>query len=137
MAGERKEVRETFVELLYPGSLFAEDESRKVAGRDPQAVAKKYPKCFAFRFYDLITRRVVVGGQEKQVSTSRLDVSPTYYPNGQPLTVADVKRSVPKSEILVSNMEGNGWKKVVQTRCGNFQPLEKGDVILEVTHAGE
>jgi hypothetical protein len=32
--------------------------------------------------------------------------------------------------ILQKNMQNNGYKKVVKTRVGTFQPLEKGDKIL-------
>ncbi len=44
--------------------------------------------------------------------------------------VADVERLDGDHSILLSNMRGNGWERVVLTRRGNFQPLESGDVVL-------
>lgn len=125
MAEETK----TYVELLYPGSLFAEDEQVVVKERNAEKVAKKYRQCFAFRFYDLTTAEVSVDGVRRVVSGERKNVSPLYYPGAKSYTLAEVKR-LPDSRILASNMECNGWKRVVKTRRGNFQPLNKTDVIL-------
>jgi uncharacterized protein YcnI len=49
---------------------------------------------------------------------------------GKAMTVDEVKAEVPNSRTLVSNMQGNGWDKVVKTRCGNFQPLTSLDTIV-------
>ncbi len=49
------------------------------------------------------------------------------------MSLAEVKEELPAEKILISNMEGNGYKYVVKTIRGNFQPFEKKDKIL-VSH---
>jgi hypothetical protein len=119
------EVTKTYVTLWYPGSFMSEDETVEVKTRDPKAIAKKYPRCFAFEFYDRVETEVTVGGEKKTVGSSPRNKSPKYFPSGKTFTVAEVKEKVPDSRILVSNMECNGWGTVVKTRCGNFQPFDK------------
>lgn len=46
------------------------------------------------------------------------------------MNVDEVKAEVPNSDILVGNMQRNGWDRVVKTRCGNFQPLTSLDTII-------
>ena len=55
--------------------------------------------------------------------------SGTYY-FGRVMTVSDVRKEVPNSDILISNMGGNGWKKVIRTRRGNFQPFGLEDKVV-------
>jgi hypothetical protein len=118
-----KETTNTYVELLYPGTFFSEKEVVKVSEREPEKIAKKYPKAFAFKFYDLTSVEVVVDGEKRVVSGKRKNESPTYYPDGDLFNAKQLSQ-LPGMDILVSNMKGNGWKRVVRTRCGNFQPFE-------------
>lgn len=55
----------------------------------------------------------------------------TYY--GKILTLDDVKALEPKGHhmLLLIQMEINKYDKVVRTICGNFQPLDKNDVVVE------
>ena len=61
--------------------------------------------------------------------------SRTYYlPHCKVETLAEVKkRNDPRESILLTNMECNGYKKIVTTTKGWkwTQPFEKGDVLLE------
>jgi hypothetical protein len=125
------EIRKTYVELLYPGVFLPEESVVEVNERDPEAIAAKYPNAFCFKFFDLIETEVIVGGQKKRVTTSRLNESKRYYPNAKLLSQADVKRLGPEYRTLLSNMECNEWPTVVQCNRGNFQPFESGDTILE------
>ena len=127
MTGEQTN---TYVEILYPGSFYPEESVLKVKTRAPEEIARKYPKAFAFRFYDLTQKEVTVDGQKRTVSGQEKNKTGRYYPEAQLFTVAGLKALPGDYEILISNMECNGWKHVVQTRRGNFQPFEKGDVIL-------
>ena len=120
----------TFVEVLYPGSFYPEESVHKVKARNPNAIAEKYPKAFCFQFYDVVQKRIVVDGEEQLVSGKRKNKSGRYYPDAALFTVAGLKRLPGDYSILISNMEGNGWSRVVRTRCGNFQPFEEGDHIL-------
>jgi hypothetical protein len=62
--------------------------------------------------------------------------SPMYYLGGKVETLEEVKaRNNPRDEILVQNMEGNGWSRiVVNTNSWRWtQPLEDGAVVLDYT----
>ena len=126
----KREVTKTYVELFYPGTLFAENERHLVKKRDANGIAKKYPGAFSFQFYDLTSKPVNVDGVERIVAGHRKKVSPKYYPGGTILTAEDVKSMAGDHKILLSNMVGNGWERIVRCRTGNFQPFEKGDVVL-------
>lgn len=122
----------TYVRVFYPGVLFAEDDTFKVGRRSPQRIARKYKNCFSFYFFDRIEKPTKVGGQKKVVTTSELNKSPHYFPNGELFTVEKLKKLTGDYKILISNMEINNWPVVVKTRCGNFQPFEKKDKILVI-----
>jgi hypothetical protein len=124
------EATNTFVEILYPGSFMPEESVHKVKERDPERIAKSYPKAFCFEFYDVVQNRITVDGEEQTVSGKRKNKSGRYYPGATVFTTEDLKKLPEDFSILISNMECNGWTRVVRTRRGNFQPLEKGDHIL-------
>lgn len=118
-------IKKTYVEFVYPGSFMNEYSSQEVKSRDAEV---ELPKgAFAYRFFDHET--VKVGN--KTFTGDRSNVSGLTYVDGEVLSVEDVKKSVPNSRTLVSNMEGNGWDYVVKTKRGNFQPLEKGDSVTQ------
>lgn len=57
-----------------------------------------------------------------------------YYLGGTIETIEDVRqRNDPKESILLSNMESNGWERiVVNTNSWKIvQPLKDGDVLLD------
>lgn len=60
--------------------------------------------------------------------------SPFYWLGGTVETLADVKaRATEKDSILISNMECNGWRKII-TNTNSYrwtQPLGKTDVVLD------
>ena len=58
--------------------------------------------------------------------------SGVYYLGGRILTLADVKREMPKETTLISNMECNGYKRVVvnDNSWRTVQHLRDGDTVL-------
>jgi hypothetical protein len=61
--------------------------------------------------------------------------SGTYFLGGRIETVETIaKRRDPKERILLDNMRGNGWEKVVinDNSYRWTQPLRHGDVVLEL-----
>lgn len=117
-------MQKTYVESLYPGAFVSETKVIPVDSRD--ATKFQAPKgCFGFRFFD---REEVVSGDEVLVGKPKNYSGIHYF--GRAMTLDDVKREVPNSDILVRNMQGNGWDLVVKTRCGNFQPLTSLDTIV-------
>ncbi len=118
------------VMFFYPGSLFPETEAQRVRSRDPKKTI--VPKtAFGFQFFDVIERKATREDGQELTDREVVDKSGMYYPGGEAFTAAQVKRLAGNNRILLSNMSANGWKKVVQTRCGNFQPLNTDDVILK------
>jgi len=125
------EVTKTYVEYMYPGSFMSEYESHVAENRDPKKL--NVPKsAFGFKFYDQTSKKIKIDGKEQTAWGARKKESGIYYPSGQVFT-AETLRALKDGQaydILIYNMECNGWKQVVRTRRGNFQPLETNDVIL-------
>jgi hypothetical protein len=114
----------TYVKIYYPGILFSEDEVVEVDHRDGEKIAKKYKNAYAFRFYDQAREDVVIDGCTQTVFGEERNSGKTCYPGGEVLTLADVKRLPGDYKILIGNMKCNGYKKVVRSRLGNFQPFD-------------
>jgi hypothetical protein len=49
---------------------------------------------------------------------------------GTAYTAEEVEALEGDHRILLSNMRGNGWPEIVQTRRGNWQPVDAGDIVL-------
>ena len=114
-----------FVEFSYPGIFFSEYSHEEIAERKPELVT--VPEgAFAYRFYD--QEHTVVDGK-LQTGKCKNYSGFTYF--GKAYTLEKVKQQFPQHTILIRNMEGNGWDRVVQTRRGNWQPLEEGDTVIE------
>lgn len=114
-----------YVELLYAGIFMSETNEKKVKKRDHTKI--KAPKdCFGYRFFsreETDSNGEILKGKKKNYSG--------YYYFGEVYTKEDVEKYVDNPRILLSNMSGNGYDKVVKTRLGNFQPFYTGkDVIL-------
>lgn len=113
-----------FVKFSYPGIIVGHSHE-EIAERKPELVT--VPKeAFAYRFYDqeqTIVNGELIGGECKNYSRF------TYF--GKVYTLEKVKMLFPHLTILISNMECNGLNKVVQTRGGNWFPLEEGDIVIE------
>lgn len=116
-----KEITETYVEIWYPGIIFAENDTVKVNHRSPTEIAEKYPDSYAFQFYDINSTTVVVDGKSSTVKGYRKNISPLYYPGGKICTKIDIASEFGESSILYSNMDSNKWDTIVKTRCGNYQ----------------
>lgn len=117
-----------YVEFLYAGSFTADYRTEEVGHADP-ALIEVPDGAYAFRFFDI--REIDDGGTV--LRSDRLNKSMTFYPDGVLATVEQA-REMPNSQILVSNMEGNGWPAVVFSRYGNFpQPFNPAkDLIIRL-----
>lgn len=123
--------RHTYVTFFYRGSFVDDTETRPADSRDPHQV--DVPEAaFGFRFFD----RVEGEAEGVTVRSDALDLSPMYYVGARAYTLAEVRATVPDSRILVRNMEGNGWDRVIRTRAGNFKPFEASDVLLGEADGG-
>lgn len=113
-----------FVEWFYPGSFVSETSAEEVPDRSPPKY--KHGAAYGYRHF---SQTIIEQDGEKLVGP-RKDVSPmTYY--GEILTLDQVK-ALPGDDyrILISNMECNGWDRVVRTVRGNFYNLKDGDTVV-------
>lgn len=122
---------------LYPGSFFPEEgRPVEIPDADPQTAiaAIPDPKWFALDVRTRRQKRWTDGdGGEMWHTASELSRYRIYV--GEELTEEDVKRLDGDHSILLANMRGNGWERIVRTRQGNFQPVERGDVVLSTAEA--
>lgn len=128
-------MKKHFVTFFSPGTFIAETSSREVESWDVKAatdlartIKERYGATpYGFQF----TTRERGADDFNSRETER---SPMYYLGGTILTLQDVKdRNDPKDSILISNMEYNGWERIIQNDNSwrSVQPLHEGDEILE------
>ena len=124
--GDTREIE--YVEFAYHGVIVSDMSSKEVKSRDIKAL--EIPEgAYAFRFYTILETDVKRGNKLVTTSSSRLDVSPWYYPGGEVLCLGDVQARYPDQNILMQNMRGNSIKQVVRTRHGGFMPMYPGDKV--------
>lgn len=112
-----------YVEFFYCGILVSETEAKQIKSRKEEF---KIPKgSYGCRYFD---REEVKRGGETLIGKKK-NYSGMYY-LGKTMSLEEVKEEFPRENILIRNMEGNGWKHVVKTRMGNFQPFHKRDRII-------
>lgn len=126
-----------FVTFYSPGTFVHEQTTRPIDRWDVEAakvmastIVERYGATpFAFEF----TTR---GRGEYDLDSRVVDRSCMYYLGGKIETLEEIKaRNDPKERILVANMEGNGWPRVLvnENSWRVVKHLEDGDVILNYT----
>lgn len=127
-------VTKHFVTFYSPGTFCAEESTKPieswdtaVALRMASSVTERHnAKPYAFTF---TTRSRGDSDLDSKV-TAR---SPLYYFGVKVETLAEIEaRRDPNDRILIANMRGNGWPRVVTTTSGwkATMPLRDGDVVL-------
>jgi len=115
-------MNKTYVEFFYPGAFVSETSTCEVTDRSP--VTDVPVGVYGYRFFSRSEVEVdgeVLTGADKDHSGI------TYF--GEVMSLDDVAK-LPRTEILQSNMRGNGWASVVRTVRGNFQPINERDIVL-------
>lgn len=125
-----------FVTFYSPGTFVAEETTMEIDSWDidkavemARGIRERYNAApYGFRFST--RERGWDDFNSKLIKNSGL-----YWLGGKVETLEEVKaRATDKDRILVSNMEGNGHKKIV-TNTNSWRwtmPLEDGDVVLDV-----
>lgn len=124
-----------FVEFLSPGTFVAESTTKPIDSWDVETavlmaadIKERYGATpYGFRF---LTKSRGPDDLDSKVTAK----SPgTYYLGGKIETLEQVKaRNDPKDRILIANMEGNGYDRIV-TNDNSWswtRPLGKDDVVL-------
>jgi len=122
-----------FVTFNSPGTLFSEQTEMLIDSWDVNAavemskgITERYnAKPYAF-FFTTRSRG------ERDLDSKEIKRSGQYFLGGRTLTLKEVKAEMPDERILIGNMEGNKWKKVVISENGwrSCHPLMDGDVVL-------
>jgi hypothetical protein len=111
-----------YAEYMYPGLLVAETQTVPIG--DPNHVDAPDAPVSSVGYRTFARTIAVVDGEECRGEPR--DHSPwTYF--GKEMTLADVKRERPNERILISNMHGNGYARVVMTNAGATYPLRDDD----------
>jgi len=130
-------MQQHFVTFLSPGTFLCEETCLPINSWDvPTAVematgvSERYGATpFAFYF---TTRERGPDDLDSKESAK----SPRYYLGGEIRTLEQVQTDdKPDEKILVSNMEGNGWGRIITNRNSwrITQPLNDGDIVLDYT----
>lgn len=106
----------------YPGAFFPEEGVIEVDNRDTRPDDDS--RAYAFEFFD----RECVEANGEILLGARKNESPRYF-FGEELTAAQALKGA--SEILKSNIEGNGYKRLVRTKRGQIFPLGANDEVLK------
>lgn len=127
-------MQQHFVTFYSPGTFIAETTQQQIASWDvnqamkmAHAITERYGATpYGFRF---TTRERA----DDELDSKVVAQSPTYFLGGLVETLEQVKaRNTGKDNILISNMEGNGYRKVV-TNNNSWrwtQQLHDSDVVL-------
>lgn len=124
-----------FVTFLSPGTFVHEDTSKPIDSWDTSKAMEmahgiqERHAATPFAFYFTTRSR-----DENELDSKQTAKSARYYLGGEIETLAQVKaRATDAERILISNMEGNGWDRII-TNTNSWkvtQPLGKEDVVLE------
>jgi hypothetical protein len=129
-----------FVTFFSPGTFVAEETTKPIESWDIHkavAMAKEVKERYNALPYGFQFSTRARG--ERDLDSTVIKTSGLYYLGGKIETVEDVaKRNDPKEKILLSNMKGNGWDKiVVNTNSWKWtQPLKADDTVLDLAAFG-
>lgn len=125
-----------FVTFLSPGSFVAEDTRKPIESWDTDKAVemargvKERHGAVPYGFYFTTRERGPDDLDSKEAARS-----PFYWLGGKIETLAEIEaRHDPRESILRENMRINKWDRVVVNNNSYrwTQPLDKGDVVLEV-----
>ena len=125
-----------FVRFLSAGTFVAEETVMPIEEWDvDQAIemAKNITERYGAKPYGF--QFVTKGRTDKELDSKVINRSGIYYINGVVETLSQVKaKGNPGDRILISNMESNGWDKVVTTYNPYkwTQPFNEGDSVVTV-----
>ena len=108
-------IKQNYVTFYSPGTFFNEEFTKEIDSWDVQEAIKMSKEIterhnstpYGFQF---ITR----GREDSDIDSHLITKSNMYYLGGTILTLADVKaKNDPADKILISNMEGNNWDRII------------------------
>lgn len=116
----------TYVKLYHVGSFVDDTSIREIESRNTSGFTIP-DGVFAFQFFDVLK----ADANGIALESKPQNYSPLYYYQASVMMLDDVKQELPDEKILISNMEGNRWDKVIRCRYGNFKPYTDNAVLLD------
>lgn len=125
-----------FVKFLSAGTFVAEETTKEIDSWDiekAKQMSKEIVERYGARPYGFCF--ITKGRSDTDLDSKVIDQSGVYYINGVVETLEELKaKNDPNNRILISNMEGNGWDKVVTT-CNPYrwtQPFTENDTVITI-----
>jgi hypothetical protein len=128
-------MKKHFVTFYSPGTFVAESSVKEIEAWDPKLAQRMAEEIterhnavpYGFRFHTMT--RLAGEWEPKCTGTSPMH----YLPHCKVETLAEIEaRNDPKDKILLQNMRGNGYDRIVVTTKGWrwTQPISANDVVL-------
>lgn len=134
-------MKKHFVTFFSPGTFVAEESTFPIDSWDVDWAIKKSMEVeerYGARPYSFQFSTRERGDDE--LDSHVVEKSKLFYLGGEVETLDQIKaRNNPADRILISNMEGNGWDRIVRTKSPYSwtQPLLEGDTVLKLGEAGK
>lgn len=119
-----------YIEVFYPGSFFSESSAKEISSRD--TLPEIGEKAFGYRFFD---RESTMQNGEELLGKAK-NYSNSFY-IGEELSAVQAIARHPGNSILKSNIECNGYARLVLTKFGQLLPLEENDVVITSLNQGQ
>jgi hypothetical protein len=121
-----------FVTFYSPGTFVSETSEKSIDSWNVETaknMARKIKERYSATPFGFQFSTRTRGENELDSHVSK--TSPMYYLGGKVETLDEVKaRATDKDRILISNMEGNGWNRII-TNNNSWRILYDKDVVLE------
>lgn len=127
-------MKKEFVVFLSPGTFVSEQSEKEIKSWDTDKAMEMAHEiterhgATPYGFY-FKTR----GRNDNDLDSKTIKESGMYFLGGRILTLADVKKEMPNERILISNMEGNGYKRVIinTNSWKSVHPFNDDDTLLD------
>lgn len=127
-------IKKHFVVFMSPGTFVSEKTIKSIHSWDVKKAVGMAHKIMErhgarpYGFYFITKSRSAKDLDSKVVAESDM-----YYLGGVVYTLKEVKKYIKDNKILIQNMEGNGWDRVIvnENSWRITLPFHKGDTLLE------
>jgi len=111
---------------FYAGTICA-NTSETVFNSLEEVTLADWPNgAYAYKLYQQDSVMDAGKGKAYRGDRTEVDGKVHYHPDSKVETIEQVRNNPKASEILISNIERNGWDSIVWTRYGNWpQPFDK------------
>lgn len=122
--------KKRYATISYPGLFYAEQKDVSVkVNTTAEELFRRYPGSFRVQFFERLETK-----KGKEALLGKPKYEKKYHLAGQVFTLAELKAHKPAlSDVLIDNVELNGYKAAVKCRPGNWQPLEKNAVVVDLS----